>query len=179
MRRLLEREVEEISDKLNGMIEGDGDAGGKGEVQESQLHAADIADMIGGREAMSASEFVRQMKEQEQAKLHGDGPRMPTLWSFFKTLALWLVISIVCLIAWLKRWEALPASAQNIMPLQAAELDVIAWVTLSLSILILLYKFVSLSPGGIKFLEAAKNLFKARRSHRHSRPTASLIPTPT
>ena len=29
--------------------------------------------IIGGRDAMSAAEFVRQMREAEQKKVHGDG----------------------------------------------------------------------------------------------------------
>ena len=86
------------------------------------------------------------MKEAEQKKVHGDGPRMPSLWSFFKTLVLWLAVTVLCLVTWLKKLGSLPASASGIMPLTGMELDAVAWASLGFSLFVLLYKFISLSP---------------------------------
>ena len=47
---------------------------------------------------------------------------------------------------WLKRLGSLPASFSWIMPLTGTELSAVAWVSLISSLLVLTYKFISLSP---------------------------------
>ena len=60
--------------------------------------------------------------------------------------ALWGLPPYVCTSRWLKRLGSLPASSSWIMPLTGTELSAVAWVSLISSLLVLTYKFISLSP---------------------------------
>ncbi len=78
VRRLLEREVDTLSEKLALYADGLGDEQ-KGDLQEAQLHASDMLNvvpentsLVGGR-AESAAEFLQQMKERDNA---GMGPKL-------------------------------------------------------------------------------------------------------
>ena len=86
---------------------------------------------------------------------------MPSLWSFLKTLAIWLAATALCTVTWLKRLDALPDSSGSIMPLEGSNLEAVAWASTSLSLLVLLYKCLRTSPAGIKLLDTIGSWFKA------------------
>ena len=78
VRRLLEREVDTLSEKLALYADGLGDEQ-KGDLHEAQLHESDMLNvvpentsLVGGR-AESAAEFLQQMKERDNA---GMGPQL-------------------------------------------------------------------------------------------------------
>ena len=117
VRRLLEREVDTLSEKLALYADGLGDEQ-KGDLQEAQLHASDMLNvvpentsLVGGR-AESAAEFLQQMKERDNA---GMGPKLS--WgSFFELDAADLARDLDRLLCWLRYGGILPEILVSVMP---------------------------------------------------------------
>lgn len=175
VRKLLEAEVDKLSEQLYDIKEGvksdiKGSRNSK-TVQEDLPNAGELKSMlesdhqthlIGGR-AANAEDFLRQMQDAEkQKKIDEQGRKMPDFYSFVKLLSLWLVVSVIAMVLWLRVGELLPQGMMESLPEEYANNYYILAVVLSgISLAILFYQFMSLTDTGTKIVDAIVDILKS------------------
>jgi len=178
VRRYLEREVDKLSHELHELKEGVlGDAFSPEGRRKSALVQEDLPNakelerilqndhqvhFVGGR-AGDVTEFARQMVEHDKQKklAHGHG-HIPDLLTFTRTLIIWLIISALALLMWMRVTEVLPQAMLDSMSSTYSSNYFIAAILFSTaSIALLIYQMLSLFEEGQKIADEVVAALKA------------------
>ena len=80
---------------------------------------------------------------------------------FIKTLLIWLAISIVCLLCWLRYGGILPEILVSVMPFPEEDVEGVAILLSVMSGVVLLYKGFTMTECGNRLIDHAVQWFKA------------------
>ena len=111
--------------------------------------------------------------------LHPPLLRHPLYRSFIKTLLIWLAISIVCLLCWLRYGGILPEILVSVMPFPEEDVEGVAILLSVMSGVVLLYKGFTMTECGNRLIDHAVQWFKAVYIGARLAMRAAAAPTAT